>query len=373
MFLARRLALAALTCVMISVLTFIIIRLPPGDFVDAYIANLAVGRWLQLPNTRIRLVLPPAPQQGSTGPEAIVVAWSGGTVDTQRNRLIVWGGGHNDYWGNEVYAVDLPSLSIQRIVDPSPQTSQSANQSALPDGTPTSRHTYDGLTYAANFDQFVAVGGAVAPNGGTDKATWIYEFGARRWTQAVANSPFRLGDYGLIAEYDSVTGLVYVRDNYNLYSYNPNTRTYSAKIGTEGAIDYRLTGAIDTKRRKFVLVGNGVQLVDLVTGTLTTMSTTNAPAFVGSTQSLPPGRTPESPGAAYDPVADRIVCWHGGSNVYALNMDTGAWTQVAIGAGPASSAPTQGTFGRWGYVPALRVFVLVNSIDENAWVFRLTT
>ena len=35
--------LALITCAAISVLTFIIIRLPPGDFVDAYIANLAVG------------------------------------------------------------------------------------------------------------------------------------------------------------------------------------------------------------------------------------------------------------------------------------------------------------------------------------------
>lgn len=42
-FLARRLVLAAFTCAMISVLTFIIIRLPPGDFVDAYIANLAAS------------------------------------------------------------------------------------------------------------------------------------------------------------------------------------------------------------------------------------------------------------------------------------------------------------------------------------------
>src|ERR1700738_857519 len=42
-YLARRLALALVTCAAISVLTFIIIRLPPGDFVDASIANLAGG------------------------------------------------------------------------------------------------------------------------------------------------------------------------------------------------------------------------------------------------------------------------------------------------------------------------------------------
>ncbi len=44
MYIVRRLALAVVTCVAISIQTFIIIRLPPGDFVDAYIANLAFTR-----------------------------------------------------------------------------------------------------------------------------------------------------------------------------------------------------------------------------------------------------------------------------------------------------------------------------------------
>lgn len=40
-FLARRLLLGLLTIGLISVLSFVIIQLPPGDFVDAYIAQLA--------------------------------------------------------------------------------------------------------------------------------------------------------------------------------------------------------------------------------------------------------------------------------------------------------------------------------------------
>lgn len=40
-YLAKRLMLAMLTCALISVLAFVIIRLPPGDFVDSYIADLA--------------------------------------------------------------------------------------------------------------------------------------------------------------------------------------------------------------------------------------------------------------------------------------------------------------------------------------------
>jgi peptide/nickel transport system permease protein len=42
-FLARRVALALLTCFAISLMTFVIIRLPPGDFVDSYIAQLAAS------------------------------------------------------------------------------------------------------------------------------------------------------------------------------------------------------------------------------------------------------------------------------------------------------------------------------------------
>ena len=40
-FIVHRLALAVLTMWAISVLSFVIIQLPPGDFVDAYIARLS--------------------------------------------------------------------------------------------------------------------------------------------------------------------------------------------------------------------------------------------------------------------------------------------------------------------------------------------
>lgn len=42
-YLIRRLLLALFTCLAISVLAFIIIQLPPGDFVDAYISNLSAS------------------------------------------------------------------------------------------------------------------------------------------------------------------------------------------------------------------------------------------------------------------------------------------------------------------------------------------
>ena len=42
-YLVRRVLLALFTCWAISVLAFVIIQLPPGDFVDAYISNLSAS------------------------------------------------------------------------------------------------------------------------------------------------------------------------------------------------------------------------------------------------------------------------------------------------------------------------------------------
>ena len=42
-FITRRLALAVVTMWAITVLSFTIIQLPPGDFVDAYIARLSAS------------------------------------------------------------------------------------------------------------------------------------------------------------------------------------------------------------------------------------------------------------------------------------------------------------------------------------------
>lgn len=314
---------------------------------------------MELPNTKIRSVLPSTPQPGVAAD--LIVAWNGGAVDTARNRLLVWGGGHTNYGGNEMYALDLPSLSIKRIIDPSPYTSNTSCQSALPDGTPTSRHTYDGLTYLSHADKFFAVHGSLYPCGGGDLATWTYDFASSKWQIQVPRAP-SIVPFGTMAVYDSVSKLVYMKDSGgDFFSYSLEKNSYT-QLASNQFVDYHLSATIDTKRRKFVMIGDGVQVIDLNTNTMTRMTTTNAPAFVTGRQ---------SPGVDYDPVADRIVAWQGGSNVWTLNMDTGAWTQVATGPGPSFAAQQYGTFGRWGYIPQYRVFALINDIDQNAWVFRV--
>src|SRR5689334_18077993 len=73
--------------------------------------------WYQRPNTKIR----PVCYGGSTntGCQNVSAAWNSGVLDTRRNRMIIWGGGHTDYSGNEIYAVNLNGTpNAQRLTDP---------------------------------------------------------------------------------------------------------------------------------------------------------------------------------------------------------------------------------------------------------------
>jgi hypothetical protein len=137
---------------------------------------------------------------------------------------------------------------------------------------------------------------------------------------------------------------------------------------------YQWTGAIDSKRRKFVAIGGGeVYSWDIgASGSLTArvLNTTGATEIISS-GNFADGRPP---GFVYDPVTDTFVAWNGGANVYTLNMDSLKWTKVT----PASTntvVPTagdaNGTFGRFRYSPKKNIFVVVSNVDQNVYLYKL--
>lgn len=322
------------------------------------LATLKAGEWRELPDTQIRQVLPRPLPRGN--PRSITGAWSGGTVDTKRSRLLITGGGHADYWGNEVYALDLRTQTMGRVTGPSAYANQATCDPALQDGSPTSRHTYGGVAYVAHADQMLLVSGSLSPCGHAGRDTWTYALETGRWELRKA-SPAR--GFGVMAAYDAATRSVFIKDQWDFYAYEAADDRYTKLNRQHQYVDYHCSAAIDSKRRQFVIIGNGVQVIDLATNEMRDVQTQDPPDFVTGKG---------SPGVAYDPAADRIVAWHGGSHVYALDMDTLTWSQVARTPGPAVPAAARGTFGRWAYVPQYGVFVLVNHIDQNAWVFKLS-
>jgi hypothetical protein len=100
---------------------------------------------------------PKAPWYGVSGFSAITEGWNSAVYASRygdSGSMIVFGGGHNDYFGSGVHAFDLASREWRRIADGyvSGQAGEYGKgarypDSVYPDGSPLPPHTYDYVQY----------------------------------------------------------------------------------------------------------------------------------------------------------------------------------------------------------------------------------
>jgi hypothetical protein len=101
--------------------------------------------------------MPLAPWHGSVRFSAITEAWNGAVFASRfgpAGSMIVFGGGHDDYFGSDVHAFDLASRQWSRITDgyihgdrDSYGTGAVYPNATYPDGSPLPPHTYDYVQY----------------------------------------------------------------------------------------------------------------------------------------------------------------------------------------------------------------------------------
>jgi hypothetical protein len=298
----------------------------------------------------------------------VISCWCGGAFDTKRERLVVWGGGHGQYGGNELYAFNMNLLKWERVNDPSP-VDQDAD-CCYPDGTPASPHSYNYLQYLPAIDKFCSFGlAAMYPGIGTTNITFLFDFETKSWSRG-NNVPPNVHGYSFSAV-DLNTGFAWQHGAYSssrLAMYNPYTNTWTTR--NQQYDDYMgsgftITAAMDAKRKKMVAAGDGVWMWDVsLAGNVkgVELSTTGDNTLVNA----------GAIGFDYDPVSERFIGWDGGQSVYSLDLGTNAW-QKHSGTG-ANPGPPNGnhTYGRFRYSPKYNVFVVVNSVDENVFIYRHT-
>ena len=344
-----------------------------GTAVAGPIEDLPPGHWYEVPNSQLHDKKPDPLPPGIEGIQHVMDGWNGGVFDTQTNQFIVWGGGHSGYSGNEVYAFSMDSLSWSIIWGPTPnhqiEPMFGGTVEAYLDGNPASRHTYDNLVYDPVRHALWSVDGSLWFGGQFSSATWHYDIAAQSWK--------RLADHPdpsvyAMAAYDPVKDVMFKWSNHGLYEYNPKNDTWT-KRSDDGIWTWYQSGEIDPVARKMVFVGGGVFTVfDVDTYEF------SQPTPTGDTEIID---TPLSPGLTYDSKSRKLVAWSGTSaeraDVYVLTIDGDSyhWTRVRPAAGnqvtPTTMNPN-GTYSRFQYAPSQNVFVLVNEVDENVYVYRLT-
>jgi hypothetical protein len=116
--------------------------------------------------------IPTSSPAGPGTPSAVIRAWSSFAWDPLSSRLILYGGGHANYDGNEVYVFEGSTRQWKlgfyaSDVLPYPG---GVGEYVTVDGplhSPVSAHTYDNTAYLPLLDRYITFGGAAAHVGGS--------------------------------------------------------------------------------------------------------------------------------------------------------------------------------------------------------------
>ncbi len=321
--------------------------------------------------------------QGDVTAPANIMSYSGGWYDPQNHQFCIFGGGHWDYSGNEVWCLDIATLSWQEMYAPDVVTTQGGDQGAynnydnsrypgalfnpagesIANANPASKHTYDQMEYVEGLGPVIWGGyawGDGVTTGWCDMCddTWAFNFTTTNWQylyDGTNPSPNTTAGVGASA-YSSTSNLLYSLVQGNTWTFNPVNNRW-AQINTTGNAPYsiEMTMEYDSKRNVLYTFGGtypdnpNLYRFDIATSTWTQLS----PSGTG-----PGVNTVRGPGVAYDEANDVLLVYKNG-NIWAYNPNDNNWAQYSPTVRPASGG--YDPYGRFRYDP----------INNGAWLHIL--
>ncbi len=325
------------------------------------------------------------------GQSAVLNDWTGGafaSAEGDHGGLIYFGGGHNGYYGNEVYLFDIGTLSWTRASEPTVgQTPGDATTFDLGqdtclyyDGHPLAFHTYDSVAYIPTTRRFFLSALGDAPSqppglvtGCSSPVGMMYDFAGADWV-AVGDAIPVSAKYVPTA-YDESRDAVWVWSQaspWSLQQYDVASDTWTEHGGDYlSSID--AVGAIDPGRDLFVVCefrsGHEVLVKDLANPDAEALSVTTA----GDTEIQQHGQV----GFEWMPSLGQFVAWHAGSAIYLLEPPSGdwstgtwQWTRVDLTGTPPTD-PMNGPFSKFQVAPKLGIALVATKRDEAVHAVRL--
>jgi hypothetical protein len=369
---------------------------PPGTL-PSWVG--AVGTAVALPTSTLSTSGAPWTGGGGiTDYQKVMGAWGGGCLNTKGiwragtyvpgTFLVIFGGGHGDYAGNELYAygpIGSNTPTWSRIIDP---TVPPAVDVARLGGYPVSRHTYDSLVYLPDQNRMLCIGAAGYHNAGNAFNTGdVFDFSvnpasANPWTTADSGFPAYngggAGTISIVTGYNKTTGKAWGLGNGN----SQKLGSYTASTGTWASTDIDRpfgpgSGAADIWHTQNIMVFVSGQTAYGVNLALTT------PTVVALTTS---GSLPPSSGswvANWDTTGNRFVFADSstGLTLYYLtppgsNFMAGTWvwsSETFTGTAPTNQS-VNGMYGRVQMVDTIggRGLLIVPSPSTPAIFYRMS-
>lgn len=284
----------------------------------------------------------PAPP-GNTGQTAIVNAWTSAAVNQGRRTIYLPAqGGHADYWGNEVYALDLSTAqpAWQRIWGPTPNAQISTTDlgynhlsMAYADGSPRPLHGWQNVFCSADGRVWITMSNAnpsgewstvcysIDPSntaagwmfhgrlypsipGGSPGSSFSWQDGAGAW-DPVTDTIWKAADFATgngTVSIDCATTVAAGQQNQSTGPQTPGSTVYSTYMPSPP--DWTGWSAVlkDFTRRCW-LVGRATA------GQLEIMDVVNSPGVWHGITTSGTGRWNNSDGAVYHPASKAVLVY----------------------------------------------------------------
>lgn len=323
-------------------------------FVPSWLLALAVNEWSAPLSNSLADVKDPladTTNHGVEGHAGIINDWGGFATDDTTKSILLVGGGHAGYFGNEPYhlALNTNSPLWVRRRNATAAEVDGSDHVTWSDGRPVSSHQY--CIPVAGEGRFFLTGlGSVNFNGGTYPDWFEYSTSTDDW---IARGDFGNATVtgGMASAWDAQNRrIIFVRNNFvdpAVQAVSIDTFTVAASYGTGSVINDggRFNCAIDSVNHILCVFANGIYAMDL----------NNIAA--GFSHFSPTGSAPDQFNrSVFDPNTQKFYCWNGtGKNIHKFtptlgsgSYSAGAWSSVTGSGVMPPDAGGAGHFGKTG-------------------------